>query len=82
MERDAYYDLFKKREQINASLSNCINYFYKKCVFKKREIRNEVVDMPVVNGPIFIQNIFFLLPLQLCELVKFCVFKTSYDFSG
>lgn len=47
----------------------------------KREIRNELVNMPLVKGPIFIQNIFFL-PVQPCELVKFYVFKTSYDFSG
>ena len=69
----------KLGDQMNASLKQLDKplSFSCECIFK-REIRNEPVSMPLVNGPIFIQTFFFSFPpLHLCELVKLYGFKAS-----
>lgn len=57
----AYYDTMKKK-QINVFQTVQTTFIFSlflKCIFKIKEIRNELANMPIVNGPIFIQNIFF-----------------------
>lgn len=45
---------------LNNCLNNWTNHFLFSCDYIfKREIRNEPVSMPLVNGQIFIQNFFF-----------------------
>lgn len=73
--------MFKKEKQINASLLSCTNHFlFLFLRIFKREIRNELIDMLSSTDQYLYKTFFLLLPLQLCELVKFYVFKTSYDF--
>ena len=45
-----------------------------KCIFKIKEVRNELADMPLVNEPVFIQNIFFPSSFTaLCTGENLCI---------
>lgn len=58
---------------MNASLKQLDKPLFSCEYIFKREIRNEPVSMPLVNGPIFIQNFFFsdsaFIPLWTGEIV-------------